>query len=62
MMVRVFELCWDQRLSNTELELPNELILNVSFHRDPQTRKLSIMDQLDREYESVVENFKWEEI
>ena len=62
MMVRVFELSWDQSLSDTKKNLPTELILNVRFVRDSQRFKLAIMDQLDAEYEATVANFKWEEI
>ena len=62
MMVRVFELSWDQSLSDTQKNLPTELILNVRFVRDPQRFKLAIMDQLDAEYEATVANFQWEEI
>ena len=62
MMVRVFELSWDQTLSNTSEHLPSELIVDVRFERDPQRLQLAIMDHLDAEYQAVVENFKWEEI
>jgi hypothetical protein len=62
MMVRVFELNWDQTLSNTSEHLPSELIVDVRFERDPQRLQLAIMDHLDAEYQAVVENFKWEEI
>lgn len=62
MMMRVFDILWDRELATQSETLPTELIVDIRLMRDRAQLKFAIMDQLDREYESVVENLKWEEI
>ena len=61
-MIRVFDILWDRELATQSETLPTELIVDIRLMRDRAQLKFAIMDQLDREYESVVENFEWEEI
>lgn len=62
MMMRIFEIMWDETDSTDPHTLPQEVVMHVSKRSDNTLMRFAVMDELDQQYNSRVEDFKWEEI